>query len=42
METDVDCGWSCAPCATGKICYSSSDCASAYCDAATGGYGTCK
>src|SRR5690348_5063006 len=30
-ETDVDCGGSCAPCATGKTCAKSSDCASAAC-----------
>lgn len=32
-ETDVDCGGSCMPCAEGKACLISSDCASGWCDA---------
>jgi hypothetical protein len=31
-ETDVDCGGTCPRCATGKICASRNDCASARCD----------
>jgi hypothetical protein len=27
LETDVDCGWNCGPCAAGKRCLSSLDCA---------------
>ena len=31
-ETDIDCGGSCADCATGKTCLTSADCQSSYCD----------
>jgi thermitase len=31
-ETDVDCGWSCAPCANDKLCNTNSDCSSNYCE----------
>jgi len=34
-ETDVDCGGSCAPCATGRACRRDADCLSSACDAAS-------
>ena len=30
-ETDIDCGGSCAPCASGKMCLVNSDCQSGFC-----------
>lgn len=39
VESDVDCGFNCAPCAVGKGCFENADCASRHCSVAEIGDG---
>ena len=42
LESDIDCGNTCAPCATGQACAADRDCMSNSCDNGAATLGTCS